>query len=85
MQLTIPETQDLHIVYFFIYILAAAPLASRGCAPKGKLKNVEHVVLHQIVGIICINKKIDGEFFYFWGSWGYPTPQENSLKPPQDH
>ena len=25
-----------------------------------------------------------GEFFCFWVGWGCPTPQENSLKPPQE-
>ena len=29
-------------------------------------------------------KKMGGGFFCFLGSWGCPTTQENSLKPPQD-
>ena len=69
-----------------IYIqLAASPLASRGFAPRGDLKKNKAKFVKGPEKSSANSFFFKWRFFFgFWGVWGCPTPEENSLKPPQD-
>ena len=56
--------------------------------PAEKIANKSLIFCELIANLQNICKKFYikkfGGYFLFWGGWGCPTPQENSLKPPQD-